>query len=97
MPKKKDKNGEEFWRGKCRELEKRVRQLEKIVAYHEKREHNFERSQDEEVFLDNEDTPSAILISDCSQCGKGKMKETLNILNKIYGECSHCGHRGRMK
>lgn len=99
MPKKKERSSEEFWRGKCRELEKQVRQLQKVLSYYEKRDRSFEeKSQDEEIIKDSEDTKPILLFRVlCPICEKNYMVETLNLGSRgIYGTCV-CGNKGRIK
>lgn len=96
MPKKRSKNGEEFWRGKCREQAKEIRQLRKQLRYYQKQEHIFD-GQDEDIAIDTEDTYPAIKPKElCNECGKGSYDE-FEIMNKVYGTCNVCGHRKRIK
>lgn len=93
MPKKREKNGEEFWRGKCRELAKEVRQLKKQLRYYQRQE-NY--SQDEEVSYDSEDThPTEITRNICQHCGKGELK-TFEIIGRWFEECNVCDHRKKL-
>jgi hypothetical protein len=86
----------EAMRGYVRELEKEIRSLRQLVRKHEKYE---QRSQDEEINGDSEDTHVEIkLTKTCTDCGKGKMIQTLDLGHRgIYGECGLCNFKGRMK
>jgi DNA repair exonuclease SbcCD ATPase subunit len=82
-------------RGYIRELEKTVRSLQKQLRQFEKYE---ARSQDTDVATDTEDTYVEIkATADCPSCGKGKLVQTMELMGKIYGQCLHCEHRGRIK
>jgi len=86
----------ESLRGYVRELEKSVRSLQKQLRQYEKYE---QRTQDVEVDTSSEDTfIEKKLTMECVSCGKGKMVETLNLDSRgVFGHCSHCEYRGRMK
>ena len=91
--KRKNRSDTEFLRGYIRELEKEVRSLQKQVKASEK----WNRSQDEEIARDSEDTyPDIKKSCECLNCGKGKVVETLEIVGKVYGECDVCGFKGRI-
>lgn len=97
MAKTKNKTGSEteHLRGLLREYEKEIRSLRKQIRQLEKYEL---RSQENEKSNDNEDTVREFkMMTDCVSCGKGKVVETLQIMGKCYGECSHCGFRGLIK
>lgn len=82
-------------RGLIRELEKEIRSLRQQLRSYEKYERT---SQEEDVLNDSEDTKVDLLMTkDCSNCGKGKLVETLQLGDKIYGVCSHCGGNGRIR
>lgn len=82
-------------RGYVRKLEAEIRSLRQQLRSYEK----YERiSQDEDHSNDSEDTKVDLLLTkDCDSCGKGKLVETLQLGDKIYGVCSHCGGHGRIK
>lgn len=99
MPKKRSKSGEEFWRGKVRELEKENRALKRQLKFIEKKEHIFDgnEGQDEEVIGDSEDTfPDLKSKIPCDSCGKGFLME-YEIMGKVIGTCGICGHREKIK
>jgi hypothetical protein len=99
MPKKRAKNGEEFWRGRVRELEKENRSLKKRIKQIQKKEHIFDdsNSQDTEVAIDSEDTyPDLKRLNPCNECGKGFIEE-YEIMGKVIGTCNICGDRKRIK
>ncbi len=84
-------------KGYIRELEKRVVSLEKQIRQYEK----YERNQDYERIRDSEDTyieeNDNLMKTDCNDCGKGQMIETLKLPNgNIYGCCNICENRGLM-
>jgi predicted RNA-binding Zn-ribbon protein involved in translation (DUF1610 family) len=86
----------ESMRGYVRELEKEIRSLRQLLRQYEKYE---QRSQDEEINGDSEDTHVEMkLTKDCDSCGKSKLVETLNLGHRgVFGQCSHCGFHGRIK
>lgn len=92
MPKNRCKSGEEWLRGRVRELEKQNRQLQKRVRQLEKTEHMFEESLlEEEPILVEEELKQA----PCLECGKGKIK-VINILDRIFEECTVCDYRRKV-
>lgn len=82
-------------RGYVRELEKEIRSLQKQVRQYEK----WDRSQDEEITRDSEDTYPDLPMKrscDCPSCGKNKVVETLDLgIKGCYGECI-CGYKGKI-
>lgn len=98
MPKKREKNSEEWYKGRIRELEKENRALKRQLREIEKKEHIFdENSQDDEIATDSEDTyPAARRLSQCGDCGKGLIEE-YEIMGKVIGTCNICGFRKRLK
>jgi predicted RNase H-like nuclease (RuvC/YqgF family) len=85
MPKKRAKSSDEYYRGLIRELEKENKSLKRRVKELEKKEHMFEdRSQEEELSYDTEDTHPKIFKSAniCLECGKGKLKEFEPLINR---------------
>ena len=94
--KQKNRSETEHLRGIIREYEKEIKSLRKQLRQFEKYEQN---SQDEEVATSSEDTypdKEVLLTKDCDNCGKSKMVQTLEIMGKVYGECSLCGNKGRI-
>lgn len=86
----------EHYRGIIREYEKEIRSLRQQLRQFEKYE---QRSQDEDINSDNEDTHVEMkMTKDCDSCGKSKIVETLNLGHRgIFGQCAHCGFHGRIK
>lgn len=79
-----------------KELKKQVRSLEHRIRELEKHEHMYEdRVMDEEVAYDSEDTMVMKRIA-CDECFKGFLDE-FQILDKVFGTCTTCGHRKRLK
>ena len=93
MPKRREKNPDEHFRGIIREQAKEIRQLLKRIKELEK----FQFPQDEEFISDNEDThvdlPKTIV---CEDCMKGHYQE-FELMGKVYGTCTVCEHRKRLK
>lgn len=97
MPKRREKDPLEFYKGKLREANKRIKQLEQEVKALRKHEHQYEISQDEETKTDSEDTFIELKpLTRCEDCGKGYMEE-FEIMDKVYGTCNVCSHRKRLK
>lgn len=96
------KPGEELL-GELRALRKENKSLKQRLKRLEKREHLVEDAlppQDEEISRDTEDTmhysaPRRIKCQE-SDCGKGIYQE-FELMNKIYGTCTVCNHRKRLK
>jgi hypothetical protein len=90
---RKTKSEVEHLRGQVRELERLVRSLQQQLRQYEKYE---QKSQDEELVTDNEDTfPSSFRVK-CDSCGKGTFDE-YEIMGKVIGTCNICGERRRLK
>lgn len=97
MGKTKRKNHSELehLRGITREYEAEIRRLRKQLRQYEK--YDRQDYSDEES-KDSEDTFIKLkLTKECSICGKGTVIQTLEIQNKIYGTCNHCGFNERIK
>jgi formate-dependent nitrite reductase cytochrome c552 subunit len=92
MPKKRERNGEEYLRGKLREAQKTIRQLEKRVKELTKHEHF--PAQDEEPMRDTEDTYRQLPIY-CNSCGKGQL-EMIDIVGRVFSVCKLCGDRKKV-
>jgi hypothetical protein len=93
LPKKKDKDPAEFFRGKLREKDKLIRSLEKRIKELEK---HLQPQDNSEVIADTEDTIPKLQMCDSESCNKGVMRE-FEIIGKIYGECVICGNRKRLR
>jgi hypothetical protein len=83
MPKKKEKSSEEYYKGKLREAEKQIRQLERNLKELQKREHP-KKSKEQEV------APEI-----CGECGKGELR-VIEIIGKGFQVCDVCGHRKKI-
>lgn len=80
-----------------RELEKEVRTLRKELQYFKKRDHLSDRSQDEDVAKDSEDTQVVLDTRiRCEECARGYYKE-IELLDKVFGTCNVCENRKRLK
>lgn len=100
MPKKRDKSELEYYRGKCRELEKRIRQLEKQLTSYEKNKHiyndvihDYEEIIAQQVEVEELTTKKK---QKCPECFKGDLDE-FEIMNKVFGTCNSCSFRKRLK
>ncbi len=83
MPKKREKNEFEYYRGQIRELEKKNRSLEKQLKQTSKYP-KVERLPKEE--------PNKLI---CSSCGKGELS-VFSILDKTFTTCKLCGDRKKI-
>ena len=88
MPKKREKNADEFYRGKLREAQKQIRDLQRQVRALEKTSAlREERRKDPKPKKDD------ILM--CPDCGKGKLK-VLEVIGKVFHICECCGYRKKI-
>lgn len=90
MPKRREKDGAEFWKAQCRKLQKEVQQLRREL-------NKRDRSQEDEIADDSEDTPPAEFIQKepCHSCGKGFL-DVFEIMGKRFGTCTVCGERKKL-
>lgn len=99
--KSKDHNSElQHLRKQIRELTKRCRQQEKLLTKYQKRDHFYEDKAEileEFAAAKEEETKEKELRIVCGVCHEGHYENLLDILGKLYGSCSHCGHRKRLK
>lgn len=95
MAKTKERSGEEFYRGKLREANKKIRQLERRIKDLERHAHIFVKNQDEEIETDNENTYPKFNKELCQACGKGKL-EVIDIIGRIFQVCQLCGDRKKI-
>lgn len=95
--KNKDHSEVNFLRGKCRELEKRVRQLEKQLTKYHKMQHIFDDTHEQLVEFEKameELTPTKQeRVDPCDNCSDGEMviKFDFPEMNKRIYECMSCG------
>jgi predicted nucleic acid-binding Zn ribbon protein len=87
LPKKRDKNGEEFYRGKLREAQKQIRNLQRKVRELEKSQHMYE-----EILFDEEPEEQP---KTCPECGKGHLT-TVDIVGRVFDKCDVCGYRKKI-
>jgi len=81
----------EHLRGEIRELKKTNRSLLKQLRQFEK----YEQQSFDNYVHDNEDTlPTKKIV--CENCGKGTYNEII-VSNMIYGSCSLCNFKKRLK
>lgn len=97
MPKRKERSGEEFWRSKCRELEKRVRELERAVKQHSQRNIN-NQSENAEYRKKSRDVRNTFLEkkTSCPECGKGQLI-FVDFTYVKYQCCNVCDWREKIK
>lgn len=86
MPKKKERSNEEFYRGKLREAEKQIRDLQRQVRTLEKTAH-IPKKKDVKIPVD--------LPLTCNECGKGEI-QIMTLLDKVYHSCSLCSYRRKV-
>lgn len=102
MGKVKNKEGSEirYLQGEVRRLSKVIRHLESQLKSHRRHEHLFEVSQDDkDAVADCEDTIDVSIAIRCEGdegCFKGVFTE-IHIADKIYGKCTTCDRRKRLK
>lgn len=91
MGKTKNKNHSEieFLRGENKKLKSENRQLRKLLKQLEKHEHMYNSTPEVP------EEPEVKLIQ-CGECMRGHFVE-MEIMGKVYGTCSICGHRKRLK
>lgn len=93
MPKKRDKNPDEWLKGQNRQLAKENRHLKKRIRQLEKTEHMFEDALLNEEEIEYDETT---VDRYCNECGKGKLRE-LNVLDRIFEECTVCDYRKKIR
>jgi hypothetical protein len=95
IPKKREKNPEEYFKGIIREQEKEIRHLQKRIKELKK----YDRCQEVERTQDSEDTYTdlpKLQRCDDEACGKGLYKE-IELLGHVYGTCTVCGNRKKLR
>ena len=93
MPKKRDKNGEEFYRGKLREAQKQIRELQRKVRELQKSQHIYE-----DILFDadiTEDVEQPVRKRSCPNCGKGKL-DKVEIIGRVFEKCDICDYRKKI-
>lgn len=94
MPKNRERNSDEFYKAKIRELSKEIRQLRKRIKELEK--HQYIPSQDEEMCKTEDDTyPKLDKLKKCPNCGKGNLT-TIDIIGRIFENCDVCDYRKKI-
>lgn len=92
MPKKKEKNPEEYYRGVIRGLKSEIKNLKQRLKYYERREHNFEKNTNEP----EDDVQYENYEELCPECGKGKLVEH-TIAGRYWVSCDTCKYRTKAK
>lgn len=95
MPKKRDKDGLEFYKGKVRQLTKRVQQLERQLTRYQRTQHLVDEAH--EILLEINETLAPVEAVEkkdlCTACNEGEMVlkfEFVELKKKIY-QCTACG------
>lgn len=92
MPKKKEKDSSEFYRGEIRKLRKEVQQLRREL-------NKYHPSQDDEEVSHTEDTHPKVYRNrePCESCGKDSLR-TFEIIGRVFEECTTpgCGYRKKI-
>lgn len=91
MPKKKEKDGVEYYKGKFREADKEVRNLRKRLKQLERSKHIYESFIEEPKLEIEEDKPRK-----CPECAKGDLEE-FDIVGRIFERCKICEYRKKIK
>lgn len=86
MPKKKERNSEEFYRGKLRDAEKQIRDLQRQVRSLEKVGH-INKPKLEKI---KEDQPLM-----CTECGKCEI-QIIEVVGRTFHTCPCCGYRKKI-
>ena len=87
-------------RKKVRDLNKYCRQLQKQLKHYTKKDHFHDGVRDEveelmaakEAVHEKEEQRVP-----CLECNEGFYDDILDIMDKLYGTCTSCGHRKRFK
>jgi len=85
MPKKKERNSEEFYRGKLREAEKQIRDLQRQVRSLEKVGH----------IKPAKIEPKEEISLLCPECGKCEI-DVVEMVGRIFHSCKCCGYRKKV-
>lgn len=88
-----DKNELEHYKGLVRELQKRIRGLERELSFFSKRKH-FDEAVEE--VQEEEFTSPPPPKKRCEECARGHYDE-FEIADKVIGTCNICGNRKRLK
>lgn len=91
MPKRRERNSDEWYRAEIRELEKEVRRLNKRIKELEKRDYIFDDIIEEARF----EKPRKKIVS-CPECGKGELS-VYDLVGRIFEECNICHYRKKLK
>lgn len=94
-----NKNHDEvrYYKGVIRDLQKQIRQLQRQLKYHDKRQHIVDENKEEliELLKQKEDVPEIKKKIACVNCVEGYYDEFM-LLDRLYGTCNHCGTRKRL-
>jgi hypothetical protein len=82
----------EHFKGIIKEKDKLIRNLQKRIRQLEKTEHMYE----DVIFGDKDEViEEAIKEELCIECGKGRLK-VFNVLDRIFVECNVCDYRKKI-
>lgn len=94
MPKKREKNSEEYYRGIIRSQKSEIRNLKKRIKQLERREHFHEdNALEEEIEEIIAELPKSNI---CPECYKGQLVE-YNVVGRHWLECNQCDYDTRKK
>ncbi len=95
MAKSKEGRPSEHYLAEIRKLRSENRNLKKRLKRLERKEHIFDE-QDEEDLIQELPIGESQRPLGCMECGKGEIK-TFELMGKVYGTCTVCGDRKRLK
>lgn len=96
MAKSKEGRPSEHYLAEIRKLRSENRNLKKRLKRLERKEHIFDEQDEEDTELQELPIGEAQQTLGCVECGKGQIT-TFEIMGKVYGTCSVCGDRKRLK
>lgn len=89
----------EHLRGTIRELQAENKSLKRQLRHYEKRENLYDNNKEEieEILESQSESPiEASPKQKCEECARGVYEE-FEILDKVYGTCTVCGARKRIR
>lgn len=98
IPKRREKNSDEYYRGKIRDLEKQNRALRKRLKQLEKNSHIYE-----DLLLEDEESPEKELEVKkvtkiyCPECSNGTLEIVMSFDDKDIFSCTECHFKKSVK
>lgn len=92
MPKKRERNSDEFYRAQLREKDKLIRTLQKRIRELEKQEHLY--TETFELFID--EVPPEFENNKCKKCKDGDVV-VMDLKHIIIEKCNNCGETKKKK